>query len=116
MAGSNAVLILGEGNNSTNVADLMHTLGLIPLMRDEMEAALDVLRHDEFAAVFVDGESINADSIEFVLNVRDIDSEIPMIIIDQHLTPPEHAVLEQQHDTYLLPDTTDVATLLEHIL
>ncbi len=116
MAQSNAILIAGTGARSEDIADTASTMGLVPFIRDGMMQALTTLSHDRFAAVFVDGEAIGADAIEFLLNVRDIDNAVPVVVIDEHLGRQESGVLKQQRHTFLLSDTTGVSQLLQTIL
>jgi FixJ family two-component response regulator len=77
---SQAVLVLGNHANR----DLVQTLsriGFAPQVWGSMRHSLDKLLHQRFAAVIVDRKFTHADVLEFILNVRDINQEIPIIVI-----------------------------------
>jgi FixJ family two-component response regulator len=77
---SQAVLVLGNHANR----DLVQTLsrvGFAPQVWASMRHSLDKLLHQRFAAVIVDRKFTHADVLEFILNVRDINREIPIVVI-----------------------------------
>lgn len=77
---SQAVLVLGNHANR----DLVKTLsrvGFIPQVWGSMRHSLEKLVQQRFTAVIVDRKFTNADVLEFILNVRDINQEIPVIVI-----------------------------------
>lgn len=74
--------ILVLGNHAQR--DLMQSLsriGFVPQVWGSMRHTLDKLLHQRFAAVIVDRKFTNADVLEFILNVRDINQEIPVVVI-----------------------------------
>lgn len=77
---SQAVLVLGHHANRDLVEILSH-IGFIPQVWGSMRHTLDKLLHQKFAAVIVDRKFTHADVLEFILNVRDIDQQIPVIVI-----------------------------------
>lgn len=77
---SQAVLVLGHHANR----DLVQTLsrvGFPPQVWGSMRHSLDKLRHQKFAAVIIDRKFTHADVLEFILNVRDINHKIPVLVI-----------------------------------
>jgi FixJ family two-component response regulator len=77
---SQAVLVLGNHANR----DLVKTLsrvGFAPQVWGSMRHSLEKLVHQRFTAVIVDRKFTSADILEFVLNVRDINQQIPVVII-----------------------------------
>jgi FixJ family two-component response regulator len=77
---SKDILVLGSHAQS----DLMQSLsrvGFVPQVWGSMRHTLDKLLHQRFAAVIVDRKFTHADVLEFILNVRDINQEIPVIVI-----------------------------------
>ena len=54
--------------------------GCVPLVRERIDEALDTLRHEQIGGVLVDAASADVDALEFVLNVRDIDSAVPILV------------------------------------
>ncbi len=75
-----ALLVLGSVTDRTFV-DALFDLGFSPLVRDSMPSALSKLRSERFAAVLVDGDAADTDVLEFVLNVRDIDEHVPVVVV-----------------------------------
>jgi len=75
-----AVLVLGNHANRDLVKILSH-VGFVPQVWGSMRHSLDKLLHQSFAAVIVDRKFTNADVLEFILNVRDINQQIPVIVI-----------------------------------
>ena len=75
-----ALLVLGSVTDRTLV-DALSDLGFAPLVRDSMWSALSKLRSERFAAVLVDGDAADTDVLEFVLNVRDIDEHVPVVVV-----------------------------------
>jgi hypothetical protein len=46
-----------------------------------MRHSLEKLRHQKFGAVLVDRKFTRADVLEFILNVRDVNKEVPVLVI-----------------------------------
>lgn len=77
---SQAVLVLGN-HARRDLVEVLSGLGFASQVRGSMQHSLDKLRHEKFAAVLVDLEFTRADVLEFILNVRDIDKEVPVVVI-----------------------------------
>ncbi len=77
---SQAVLVLGNHAN-TELAEILSRFGFVPQVWGSMRHSLDKLRHQQFGAVLVDRKFTRADVLEFVLNVRDIDKKVPVLVI-----------------------------------
>lgn len=77
---SQAVLVLGNHANRDLVKVFSH-IGFVPQVWGSMRHSLDKLLHQRFAAVIVDRKFTHADVLEFILNVRDINQQIPVIVI-----------------------------------
>lgn len=82
MSGNKTVLYLCK-DNSNKMIDKLFSMGYIPLIREKMFKALESLRHGDYQAVLIDARSSEVDMLEFILNVRDIDPNIPVLIIDR---------------------------------
>jgi two-component SAPR family response regulator len=67
-----------------------------------MQHSLEKLRHGKFAAILVDRKCTHADVLEFILNVRDINENISVIVIgtaeDERI---DKTILEQDHTIIL---------------
>ncbi|NIU58916.1 MAG: hypothetical protein GWN67_21800 [Phycisphaerae bacterium] len=77
---SQAVLVLGKHANRA-LTDILSNIGFAPQVWGSMQHSLDKLRHNEFAAVLVDRKFTRADVLEFILNVRDINEKVPVVVI-----------------------------------
>lgn len=94
-----ALLVLGSVTDRTLV-DALFDLGFSPLVRDSMPSALSKLRCERFAAVLVDRDSADIDALEFVLNVRDIDEHVPVVVVGGSLDAGDEKAL-RAHLTHL---------------
>jgi len=110
------VLILGSNSNK-ELEDLFFDLGLDWILRETMSAALNALRRDSFAAVVVDGDRVEIDVLEFILNVRDIDESTPMIILDRGNRPHDECddMVFARADPLLLTTCRDCVELERQI-
>jgi DNA-binding NtrC family response regulator len=77
---SQAVLVLGNHANRKLVKTLSR-VGFDPQVWGSMRHTLEKLVQQRFAAVIVDRKFTSADVLEFILNVRDINQQIPVIVI-----------------------------------
>lgn len=89
-----ALLVLGSVTDRTLV-DALFDLGFAPLVRDSMSSALSKLRSERFAAVLVDGDAIDVDVLEFVLNVRDINEHVPVVVVGRPFDEGSEEVLRE---------------------
>ncbi len=103
MSASNLVLILGYDNQSSLTDDLFE-MGFTPFVRDNVEKALSNLRHEHFIFVVYERSDLEVDPLEFVLNVRDINDHIPVIILGETSNQREDKVLLEQDDVYVITD------------
>ena len=58
----------------------------MPLVRNRIDAALDTLRHERIEGVLVDGPNTDVDVLEFVLNIRDVDGHVPILVTESRET------------------------------
>jgi hypothetical protein len=77
---STTVLVLGD-EESRELVDAVLDLGLCVLVWQTIEGTLDRLRHRRFAGLVVDTEHADVDVLELVLNVRDVDPEVPIFVV-----------------------------------
>ncbi|MBN2316281.1 MAG: hypothetical protein JXM79_20300 [Sedimentisphaerales bacterium] len=98
---SQAVLVLGNHANR----DLVQTLsrvGFASQVLGRMRHSLDKLLHQGFAAVIVDRKFTHADVLEFILNVRDIKQEIPIVVIGSGKDEQMDQKIRRQNFTTIL--------------
>jgi len=98
---SQAVLILGNHVNRDLVQAVAST-GFVPQVWGSMRHSLDKLVRERFAAVVIDRKFTHADVLEFILNVRDIDKTIPVVVVgpgqDERI---EKKIVNQDHTVVL---------------
>jgi len=77
-------------------------LGFSPMLRSSMSSALSKLRSERFAAVLVDRGTIDVDALEFVLNVRDINEHVPVVVVGPTDDTDDEEALRAQPGTQVL--------------
>jgi FixJ family two-component response regulator len=77
---SKRVLVLGN-HASRKLPNILSSLGFAPQVWGSMRHSLDKLRRHKFAAVIVDQKFNRADPLEFILNIRDIDDKVPVVVL-----------------------------------
>lgn len=76
-----STVLLLTGRHSNGLQEILVQKGLEPLVRDNIRACLDTLRHETVRAVVVDGTRTQEDLLEAVLNIRDVDASVPCIVL-----------------------------------
>lgn len=77
---SDSILILGSNENK-ELTEPLFELGLTAIVRESMQQALEKLRSGIFGAIIVDRQHAECDVLELVLNVRDLDEDIPIFVL-----------------------------------
>ena len=105
MRQENLIIVL-TGEELDHLARSVINLGYQVLIVENMQQALNKMHYFEFsAAIIVAGKKI--DPLEFVLNARDIDDGLPIIVVDyiedsrvkeKLLRLPDVSVLESNSD------------------
>lgn len=107
------VVIIAPPGGRGKIADSVADLGYVPLVRRTMADALLGVRRGGVAAVVlgpVDPQGF--DSLEFVLNLRDLEQHMqvqrftPVYVLDGALSSVEERALDRQQDV-LLVETED---------
>jgi len=96
-----ALLVLGSRTDRKLVNALLD-LGFSPMLRSSMSSALSKLRSERFAAVLVDRGAIDVDALEFVLNVRDINEHVPVVVVGPTDDTDDEEALRAQPGTQVL--------------
>ncbi len=113
-----AVMVLGTGR-SKDLTEVIFNIGFTPLVRQKIQGALEKLRHEHLAAIIVDRDNIDVDVLEFILNVRDVNKQIPVIVIDRSADDEIDQVLLTQQQTFILSEVDvpeRLAEKLQHML
>lgn len=77
--------------------------GSIPLLTRELTEFVEKLRRNFVAAVVVDSEHTGTDALEIVLTARDINPEVPILILGTSLDSASVSALQHYSDIRLLP-------------
>jgi DNA-binding NtrC family response regulator len=77
---SSTILVLGH-HARQDLAEMLCETGIDVEVRGSVQAALERLRRGRLAAVLVDRRFTRADVLEFILNVRDVEPAVPVIVI-----------------------------------
>ena len=109
-----AVLVLGSISN-WDFLDAIFRAGFESLVRETMQGAIAKLRREGFAAIVVDRDHADVDVLEFVLNVRDMDQETPVIVVGSSPDDESHQALMSQPRTLLLGKLENPDELLEEL-
>lgn len=76
---SDAILILGSKQDRA-LCDALLDFGFEVLVRESIAGAIEKLRTDRFLAIVADAQHTTEDVLEFVLNIRDFDESIPILV------------------------------------
>ena len=77
---SDAVLIIG-GRASKELLDALSGAGLTAVLKRSLRAALAEVRHRAHRAVVINDSDPEQDILEMVLNIRDFDERVPVVIL-----------------------------------
>lgn len=104
MKDNSTVLVLTNDEHS-DLFDTLFSLGYVPIIRHKMVSALKEIHHKSAAVIFLDVQFIEIDALEFVINVRDIDKHLPIVILNGSIEG-ETEILNQQN-TYIIARAFD---------
>ncbi len=96
-----ALLVLGSEGNRT-FRETLRELHMNPTFLGSMEAILYALRHSQAVAVLVDRDRSEADDLELVLNIRDLDETIPIFLVGSPAQRQTETLLWRQPATFLI--------------
>ena len=100
MKKSNTILLL-DSNNESKIINALLNRGFLVSIHHKMQRALQKLFHEKFAAIFISSDFSNdGDMLEFVLNARDVEVQIPIFIIGNLAYKQEEKVLLKLPNTY----------------
>lgn len=110
-----AVLVIASSEQSPCV-QVLDGMGFIPLVRREMQEAIDKLRREPFAAVCIDGGCEQVDVLECVLNIRDVNRQTPVLVVHGNRSDHFARLLAQQPDTHLVREHGGLEEALDRLL
>ena len=109
-----ALLVLGS-ERKKGFVETLRELRFNPTFLGSMEAVLHALRHMRASAILVDRDGKKADDLELVLNVRDVDERIPIILVGSPSQRQTEALLWRQPATFLIHKPVNDASLLQEL-
>ena len=74
------ILVLG-GTRVLGVAEELERQGYKALSRTSIMGAMNALRHRPVAWILIDDPDESIDLLELVLNVRDVDAYVPVVVV-----------------------------------
>ncbi|MBD3384102.1 hypothetical protein GF407_04165 [candidate division KSB1 bacterium] len=93
------VVVLDE-NICDKLANRLFDLGCHVRTCSSMSSALFKLQHESLRAVFFCCDHKDIDSVELLLNIRDIDRHIPLVLVDCPIKKREHQWVLNQPATF----------------
>jgi len=84
-------LVITDDENSKVVRNLIKQK-VFPVIRRSIPSAIQMLRHLNIQGIIVEDEHKSVDTLEFILNVRDISRDIPIFISNKY---QKHKVIRQ---------------------
>lgn len=85
------ILVITDDENSKVVQSLMKQK-IFPVIRRSIPSAIQILKHLKIQGIIVEDEHKNLDTLEFILNVRDVSENIPILISNRY---QKHKVIKQ---------------------
>jgi FixJ family two-component response regulator len=111
---SQFVLVLGNHANR-DLVEVLSGLGFASQVWGSMQHSLDKIRHQKFTAILVDQKFTHADVLEFILNVRDIDNKVPVVVIGNGTDEKIGGKISKQKNTTVLDEVENSDKLAEKL-
>ena len=101
---SQALLILGSQANQEYV-EALAKIGFVPEVWGSVRHSLDKVRRRRLSGVVVDRKFTHADVLQFILNVRDINRTIPVVVIGSGKNKRIEGKINKQDRTVVLSES-----------
>lgn len=85
------VLVITDDENSKVVRTLLK-YKIFPVIRRSIPSAIQILRFLKVSAIIIEDEHKSVDTLEFVLNIRDINLNTPILISNRY---QKHSVINK---------------------
>jgi hypothetical protein len=109
------VLVLGSYKEK-KLNDALSRAGFNPVVRRSMREALNKVRHEGFVGIVVQRDWVEVDVLEFVLNVRDYDSDTRIVVVGNSSDPPTDRTLAQMDRTFNVGQVKGAEDLTDELL
>lgn len=100
---SEPVVLAIENTEDTRLSRLLNGWGYSVLAVTDIEPALSRIQHVDIAAAVMEGTGRN-DPLEFVLNAREFNEMLPIIIVGPAIDSELYKVLEKQLQVAVIPE------------
>ena len=107
---SKNVLVLGNHSRPL-LPKILKNLGFVPDVRGSVLNCLSQLQCQRVAAVVVDRDFTHADVLEFLLNIKDIDDSLSVIIVGQTKNDAVEQALRAQRQAVFVDESKDQKNL-----
>lgn len=102
-----SLVIANKGENEAITKLFEH--GFASITRTSTKEALSVIRHNRVTAIVIDLTFQRLDLLEFVLNVRDFDTSIPLLLFGNLPDTEASRIILRQSQVYYFEKITDSA-------
>lgn len=90
---------------------LLRVLSVHPyhlVVRSKLDELVEVLRHNNFDLVLIQGQGDNIDQVEALLTVRDFSHELPVLIVSGKSAGRIRYALKNQNNVSLVSERVDM--------
>ena len=114
---SDAVLVVAEGRDQALV-DALFEVGLTAVIKAPAVALSARLHPGEYRAVLTSDGGPDRDVLELILNIRDWDDEVPVLVLSNGDPPLPTAIIERLHVHWLDGRLTrdEIATTVQQLV
>ncbi len=95
-------LVLVGSEERTVLMDTLSEMGFHVYTSGSIQEALGEIHHHDFTSVIIDHDNDEVDPLELVLNVREIDGKVPVIVLGESKEQGANHVLSNQRHVYRL--------------
>jgi len=96
--GQHQALIVYGADEHSELVEIITRAGYLPVIRSNVLNILRLIRHSDFIAIIIDSDNLKEDALELILNVRDINVEIPIIWAGHNISRFEKNILNEQQN------------------
>jgi hypothetical protein len=104
---NNKILVVTDNDDSKIVKNLLKRR-IFPLTRSSILSAIDLLKHVQIKTIVLDKTHQYVDTLEFILNVRDINSDLLIFVPEHYRQYPEWKTLEKFNNIEIYDDENSI--------
>jgi hypothetical protein len=101
------ILVITDDENS-DIVRLFFRHRIIPITKRSILSAIYVLQHLDIVAVIIDKELQNVDTLEFILNARDIDRKVPIFVSNSITNQEDWKIIKNESKVVVFKDENDL--------